>query len=195
MSAPVVIPYIGLAHPSVLNATMVMRISTFLSCYSQIIQPWVTMWEHIHSPLGPKVMRVTDNMTREFRMAWWYSLVESHSEITVSHHTVKVTTTHLHAHTLCYHLTLTLLLYTVQILCHIMQRTEKWLLVLYPPLQVSSTLTLINIVLYPPLQSPCVLCDSRAIYSSHSNTSIARILTITTRLLWQQGQIVGYLDC
>src|SRR6266702_3872180 len=25
------------------------------------------------------------------------------------------------------------------------------------------------LVLYPPLQSPCVLCDSRAIYSSHSN--------------------------
>ncbi len=48
-------------------------------------------------------------------------------------------------------------------------RFEKWPLVLYPPLQVSSTLTLINIVLYPPLQSPCVLCDSRAIYSLHSN--------------------------
>src|SRR6266702_2403582 len=46
---------------------------------------------------------------------------------------------------------------------------EKYPLVLYPPLQVSSTLTLINLVLYPPLQSPCVLCDSRAIYSLHSN--------------------------
>ncbi len=34
---------------------------------------------------------------------------------------------------------------------------------------MSSTLTLINIVLYPPLQSPCILCDSRAIYSLHSN--------------------------
>ncbi len=45
------------------------------------------------------------------------------------------------------------------------------LIFLYPPLQVSSTLTLINIVLYPPLQSLCVLCDSRAIYSSHSNKS------------------------
>src|SRR6266702_2863953 len=103
MSAPVVIPYIGLAHPSVLNATTVARISTFLILFFMLFANNLALSHNVgtHSfSSGPKVMQVADDATREFRMARWYPPVESHSEITVSHHTVKVTTTHLHAHPL-----------------------------------------------------------------------------------------------
>src|SRR6266568_6822428 len=123
MSAPVVIPYIGLARPSVLNATAAARISTFLILFFMLFANNSALSHNVgtHSfSSGPKVTRVADDATREFRTARWYPPVESHSEITVSHHTVKVTTTHLHAHTLLpsHPHPPSGRLRTVQILCH-----------------------------------------------------------------------------